>query len=372
MGEVDGRGLQLPVRVRAEGVCAPRYRPGARQLPPDATGVRAVRLASNELAFGPLPGVLEALRDRDAVVRYPDSSATAVRDRLADHLGTVVARIAVGNGSVGLVEQIIRLTVGHGDELVMGSPSFNAYATLARAAGATPVGVPLTGAALDLEAMARAVTERTRVVFVCTPNNPTGGVVGAAAVKEFLTQVPPDLLVVVDEAYREFVEDPDAVDGLDLAAEHDNVLSLRTFSKAYGLAGLRLGYCVGHPAIVEALNATQPPFAVNAPAQRAGVASLGCGEELAERVRSVLGERRRVRSELTRLGFDVPVSHGNFLWLPTGESTGSITSALARAGILVRPVGDLGIRATVGSPEENTLFVAALARVVLGRTPERT
>lgn len=225
--------------------------------------------------------------------------------------------------------------------------------------------VPLAGTALDLEAMARAVTGRTRVVFVCTPNNPTGGVVGAAAMKDFLARIPDDVLVVVDEAYREFVGEPDAADGLGLTARHDNVLSLRTFSKAYGLAGMRLGYCVAHPAVIAALDAVQVPFAVNAPAQRAAIASLDRVDRLTERVRAVIAERDRVRAELRGLGLDVAASQGNFLWLPAdGWSAADMTAGLARAGVLVRPFGDAGIRVTIGSPEDDDQFLTALAQLL--------
>lgn len=357
-----------PVRIRVPAGI--RYRPGTDPSALSETPPRA-RLASNELAFGPLPGVHEALAATDAISRYPDDAATWLCARLAEEHGVETAAVTVGNGSVTLIQQVVLATCGPRDEIVVGMPSFQAYTTLAATTGARVVGVPLDGVGLDLPAMADAVTEGTGAVFVCTPNNPTGGIVRADALEAFLERIPDDVLVVVDEAYREFIDDPAAADGAAALALHDNVLVLRTFSKAYGLAGMRIGYAVGHPAVVAAVQAFRAPFAVSAPAQTAALVSLDRSEELARRVELVRGERSRVARTLRGSGCNVPASQGNFLWLPTGQRTAELTAALARMGVLVRGIAEAGIRVTVGTPTENDAFLNAYTRILAqpsGRT----
>lgn len=357
-----------PVRIRV--LAGLRYRPGTDPSALSDAPPRA-RLASNELAFGPLPGVREALAATDAISRYPDDSATWLRARLAEEHGVEHAAVTVGNGSVTLIQQVVLATCGPRDEILVGAPSFQAYTTLAATTGARVVSVPLDGVGLDLPGMANAVGESTRAVFVCTPNNPTGGIVTADALEAFLERIPDDVLVVVDEAYREFVDDPAAADGEAALARHDNVLVLRTFSKAYGLAGMRIGYAVGHPAVVAAVQAFRVPFAVSAPAQTAALVSLDRREELARRVELVRSERSRVARRLRSGGCDVPASQGNFLWLPTGQRTAELTAALARMGVLVRGIAEAGIRVTMGTPTENDAFLDAFSRVLTqssGRT----
>ena len=356
--------LEMPVRIRDIADREYAYVFGPRTAEPGAC-VEVARLSSNETAFGPLPGVLNAAAVADAVTRYPDAQASALRARIAREVGVGDECLAVGSGSVGLVDQIVRLTVGPDDEVLVGVPTFPAYATLTAALGGRVVGVPLDGTRLDLSAMANSVTDRTRVVFICSPNNPTGGSVSHRATAAFLEQAPDDLLIVIDEAYHEFVADPDAVDGRALQAEHDNVLVLRTFSKAYGLAGMRVGYCVGHPSLIAALQSLQTPFAVNAPAQLAAIASLDSPDQLAERVAFVASERSRVEARLRELGFPVEESDGNFVWLPVGVRTPSLAASLARSHVLVRPIGDWGIRVTIGAREENDLFLAAIEEAAL-------
>lgn len=357
----------LPVLAeRASALLAtlPRYTPGMRPVTDWDGAGPVVRLASNEMAFEPLPGVLEALQSPEAIIRYPDNTATAVRERIAQHLGVDKPWVTVGNGSVGIVRQMVDLVVGDGDEILMGAPSFDAYASVAHIAGARTVRVPLSVASLDLGAMLRKVGDRTRIVFVCTPNNPTGGVVTHKALTQFLKALPDHVLAVIDEAYFEFVDDPEAADGVRFAREYENVICLRTFSKAYGLAGLRLGYCVAHPSLIEALLAVQPAFAVNAVAQRAAAVSLDQNEHMADRVTAVRAERARLREQLVDLGIPVPPSQGNFLWLPVGTLAATLVSELATAGILVRAYGDVGVRVTIGTPEENDLFLAVLTRLI--------
>lgn len=356
--------MDLPIRLNDLGLAAPRYPFKPTATLSDSDGMLA-RLGSNESAFAPLPGVLEALATPDGATRYPDPRSTGLRERIAFHFDVDPARIAVGPGSVALIDHLIRLAVRPGDEVVMAQPSFPAYRTLSQLAGGRVVAVPVAGTAVDLEAMAQAVTDRTRVVFVCTPNNPTGGSVTVEDVLGLLAHVRDDLLVVVDEAYRDFAPDEFTAGSTASYRPHRNVVVLRTFSKAYGLAGLRVGYCVGDPAVAELLQSTQVPFAVSAPAQAAASVSLDCDEELNERIAQTVAERSRVHSALREIGMPTAVSHGNFLWLPTGSHTARINDALASHGVEVRPIGDLGLRVTVGSARENDMFLGAIASAAI-------
>ena len=235
--------------------------------------------------------------------------------------------------------------------------SFEAYPTLVALSGADPVTVPLRGEAHDLAAMAAAVTSRTRVIFVCNPNNPTGTVVHARTGR-FLDQVPADCLVVLDEAYAEYVRDPDVPDGLPLYREHPNLAVLRTFSKAYGLAGLRVGFLVAQPPVAEAVRKTMLPFTVNAVAQAAAIASLAAEAELLERVDPVVKERSRVRDELPAQGWTVPPTEANFVWLRLGPDTGDFAAAGEQAGVSIRPFGGEGARISIGDHEANDAFLA--------------
>jgi histidinol-phosphate aminotransferase len=224
------------------------------------------------------------------------------------------------------------------------------------------VQVPLAQHVHDLEAMAASISGKTRVVFVCNPNNPTGTAVGRDALLRFLRSVPEDVIVALDEAYREFVRDPDVPDGLSLLDEHPNLVVLRTFSKAYGLAGLRVGYAISaDPAIAAALRQTQVPFAVTSVAQAAALASLDgpAEKELLARVDDIVTERTRVRSELLRIGYEIPPSEANFVWFPLGERTVEWAAGCEQRGVIVRPFAGSGARVTVGSREENDRFLDA-------------
>ncbi len=291
-----------PVRLRGVIDALPAYTPGR---PAARRGMTAYKISSNENPFPPLPSVLDVLRSAaETVNRYPDMAVTALTDALAERLDVPAARIATGPGSVGVLGQLVAATCDPGDEVVFGWPSFEAYPVLAQQLGAAMVQVPLVDERYDLDAMADAITDRTRMVFVCNPNNPTGTIVGAAA-ERFLERVPGDLLVVFDEAYREFVTAPDYPDGLELLADHANVAVLRTFSKAYGLAALRVGYAVAHEPVAAALRKAAIPFGVNALAQEAAVASLAAADELEVRVeengrRARAGRRGAARAGLGR------------------------------------------------------------------------
>ncbi len=335
------------MRIRPEIAALPAYKQGKQ------AGADAFKLSSNENPFDPLPSVVEVLRETTGVNRYPDASSPRLRQRLADRFGVTPEGVHVAAGSVSILFQLAQATSAAGDEIVFAWRSFEAYPGLAVVAGATAVPVPLTADGRhDLPAMAAAVTERTRMVIVCSPNNPTGPVVTQADFDAFLDAVPADVLVVLDEAYIEFVTDPDAVDGRRVvAAGRDNVVVLRTFSKAYGLAGLRVGYAIGHPRILDAARSTGIPLSVTAAAEVGALASLDAEEELLERV-NVLAERRdRLAARLRDAGWDVPQAQGNFVWLPAGDRTLEVAAAFEAASLIVRPFAGDGIRISVGEEE---------------------
>jgi histidinol-phosphate aminotransferase len=332
------------------------YRPGKVALSPDG---RSFKLSSNESPYGPLPSVVEAITEAARRVnRYPDNGCVELTDRLAARYGVPADRVAVGCGSVGVTQTLLEAVAEPGTEIVYAWRSFEAYPLLVNLSGAAPVQVPLAAETHDLAALADAITERTRLIFVCNPNNPTGTVVRRAELTAFLDRVPDDCLVVLDEAYREYVRDEDVPDGLAGYGDRPNVAVLRTFSKAYGLAGLRVGYLIGHPAVAEAVRKAYLPFSVNSIAQAAAIASLAAEDELLERVEITVKERDRVRGELLAQGWTVPPTEANFVWLRLGEDTMAFSAACDAAGVSVRPFAGEGVRISVGSPEENDALLA--------------
>ena len=341
-----------------------RTRADLDQLPPYVAGRTipgSIKLASNEVSEGPLPSAVEAINRAAAEVhRYPDMGVGRLTGELAERLDVPSARIAVGCGSVALCQQLVQAMCTPDDEVVFPWRSFEAYPIVTQVAGAQAARVPLTaGHALDLDALLAAITPKTRLVFVCTPNNPTGTLLRRAEVEAFLDRVPEDVLVALDEAYFEFVTDPDAPNGVDIAAERDNVVALRTFSKAYGLAGLRVGYAVGPQRVVEALRKVCIPFSVNAVAQAAAIASLDAPDELRKRCANVASERERVHRELVGIGYDVPETQANFVWLPLGERTDEFNEHCLGNKVVVRAFAGDGARVTIGLPEENDAFLSA-------------
>lgn len=348
-------------RIRAEIAALPPYRQGKQ------AGPEAFKLSSNENPFEPLPSVLEALQATTPVNRYPDASAAALRARLGERFGVEPDAVHVAAGSVSILHQLVLGTSSVGDEVVYAWRSFEAYPSLPLVAGATGVQVPLaSGARHDLDAMADAVTDRTRVVIVCTPNNPTGPIVTSAEFAAFVDRVPRDVLIILDEAYAEFVTAPDAVDGLAerLFERHPNVVVLRTFSKAYGLAGLRVGYAIGHPRVLDAARTTGIPLSVTSAAERAAIASLDAEAELRERVSVIVERRTRLVGGLRAQGWQVPDSQANFVWLPAGERTVEVAAAFDAADLIVRPFPGDGIRISVGE-EESIDRVLAVAESLL-------
>ncbi len=346
----------MTAQLRAALDALPAYTPG-RTVP------GAIKLASNEMPFPPLDSVVRAIAEAAAGInRYPDNGAGALTAKLADRFGVDPGQIAVGCGSVALCQQLVEATCVPGDEVLYPWRSFEAYPIITAVVGATSVHVPLRDEALDLPALADAITDRTRLIFVCSPNNPTGTVVDRAALDDFLARVPARVLVVLDEAYREFADDPSTVDGITYARGRENVLVLRTLSKAYGLAGLRVGFAVGAPDIAATLRKIGIPFAVNALAQAAAIASLDAEEELLARCRQIVAERTRVRDALLSAGFAVPESQANFVWLPLRERAGAFAAHCEQAKVIVRPFTSAdngGVRVSIGTTEQNDAFLAA-------------
>ncbi|WP_082619622.1 MULTISPECIES: histidinol-phosphate transaminase [unclassified Terrabacter] len=350
------------VRLRDVLAQMPDYKPGKPASAP--AGVTAYKLSSNENPYGPLPSVLAAIDDAAATVnRYPDMAVTALTERLAKALDVPAECIATGTGSVAVLAQIVNAACDAGDEVVFAWRSFEAYPIVTQLAGAKPVMVGLDERARHrLDAMFSAITDRTRVVLVCTPNNPTGPCVHQAELEAFLDKVPSDVIVVVDEAYVEFVRDPDAVRGLETWRHRPNVVVLRTFSKAYGLAGLRVGYAVAHPPVAAALRKTATPFGVNSVAQVAAIASLDAFDELNARVESLVAERDRVVRALGDQGWKLPQSDANFVWFPLGADSTAFSQACAEAGLTVRQYGDDGVRVTIGEVDANSRLIEVAER----------
>ncbi len=357
-----------PVRVRAALDAVPAYAPG--RPPQLRDGLVAYKLSSNENPYPPLPAVVEVVAAAATRMnRYPDMMSSALTAAVAEHLGVSADHVVAGTGSVGVLSQIVAATSGVGDEVVHPWRSFEAYPIVVQVSGATGVPVPLAADGRhDLRAMAAAVTERTRLVLVCTPNNPTGPAVHADELDELLAAVPPDVVVVIDEAYTEFVRDPDAPDALALHRAHPNVVVLRTFSKAYGLAGLRVGYAVAHPPVAAALRKTAVPFGVSVVAQDAALASLAAADELAERVEALVVQRTRVLDGLRAQGWLLPESQANFVYFPVGAATPALAARFEDAGLSVRPYGVDGVRVTIGESAANDrlLEVAASALDLAG------
>jgi len=326
----------------------------------------AVKLASNEAPFPPPASVRRAIADAAlSVHRYPDDGATALRERLAARAGLDADQVVLGAGSLALCQQALLATVDPGDEVVWCWPSFEAYPILARHADAQICAVPLRDDRYDLDAIFDAIGARTRLVVICNPNNPTGTIVRRDELGDLLTRVSSDLLVVIDEAYHEFVTAPDSPDGLELVRAHPNVLVLRTFSKAYALAGLRVGYGFAQPEVTSALRCTRHPFGVNAVAQAAALAALDAEAELRAAIDHVIAERGRVTQVCRdRLDVAVPDSEANFVWLPLGDRADAVAHACEQRGVVLRAFGGFGVRATIGTQAENDRMLEALAATI--------
>ena len=333
--------------VRADISEIPSYVPGKRLAD-------ALKLSSNEVAHPPLPAAVAAMAEAAAAAnRYPDMGATDLIHAIAKHLKLRPEQVAVGCGSSALCQQLVQITCKTGDEVVFPWRSFEAYPIFARVAGATPRPVPLTADhRVDLPALAAAITPATRLVFVCNPNNPTGTTITKREFEEFMAVVPPTTLVALDEAYFEFVRTQNTPMGTEVVVKHENVVALRTFSKAYGLAGVRVGYAFGNPAIIAALNKVAIPFGVSAVAQAGAIASLAGAAQLLERTNETVSERDRVARAIGAIP-----SEANFVWLPT-ETAATLAQQLADQGVIVRAFPE-GVRITVTDHAEANRFLAA-------------
>ena len=353
-------------RPRAVVDGLPQYKPGksAAQAEEEHQIVEAIKLASNEISYGPLPSVASAIADHIvSATRYPDHRGLELRDALATRLGVDLDQVTVGCGSVGLLQQLFLAYVDAGDEVVYPWRSFEVHPVFSAIADASAVTVPLDGQQFDLDAVADAVTPATKLVILSTPNNPTGTVCTTAEILALLERVPSDVVVVIDEAYREFVTDPTVEDPIaTILPRYANAVVFRTFSKAYGLANLRVGYAIGHPDVIGALDKVALPFLVNGLAQVAALASLTdeAAGELAARVDEVIAERERVADALEAAGWAVTRGQANFVWMPVGPDAVPLCQRLEAAGVVTRPFEGEGIRVTIGSPAENDRFLAAI------------
>lgn len=337
---------ECTVRIRPHVQALPRYIPGQ-------TKPGAIKLSSNENPYPPADSIIDEVSSAAALVnRYPDLMAAPVKTALSAHLGIPDTQICIGAGSSAVLLAAL-MTVGTpGAEVIFPWRSFESYPIAVPAAGATPIPVPLTDTwEHDLPAMHAAITADTSAIILCSPNNPTGTALPLSRIDDFLNSVPPHILVLVDEAYIEFSTRTEVRSALPLIERHPNLLVLRTFSKAYGLAGMRVGYGMGHQDLIAAIQAVSIPFGVSGPAQSAAVAVLSEQDQIAASVQSITNERARMREALRAMGWNVPESQANFLWLP--DAPRALFQYCQEGGILVRPFPE-GIRLTVGTPEENT------------------
>lgn len=344
-----------PIRVRGVLDSLAAYSPG-KGRPGTVT-----KLSSNENPNPPLPEVIEAAaRALADANRYPDMLATELTQALADIHGVDPAGVTVGNGSCSLIAHLLQVVAGEGDEVVMPWRSFEAYPILVSVAGATSVQVPLTSTfEHDPEALVDAVTDRTRAVLLCTPNNPTGTRLSRDAFTFIMENVPGDVLVLLDEAYYDFDDSPERLEGFQLVETYPNLIAARTFSKAYGLAGLRVGFAVSSPFVAEAIRKTTTPFSVNAAAQAAAIEALAHRDVIAAQVETLVAERQRVWREARALGFEVPESSANFLWFPGVWPAKTIMSACEGHNVIVRGFPD-GVRVSIGATDDNDRFLTVL------------
>ena len=355
------------VRPAVKGLAAYRPGKGAAQAEEEHGISDAIKLASNENPYAPVPAVSDAIKLAiDGVNRYGDHRATDLRAALAGWLGVEQEQVGVGCGSVGLLQQLCLTYLDPGDEVVYPWLSFEAYPVNVKMMSAVPVSPPLVDHAFDMEAVAAAVTERTKLVMLATPNNPTGTVISTDQINTLLESIPNNVVVLIDEAYREF-SDPALGDPVtDVLPHHRNVIITRTFSKAYGMAGLRTGYAISDPEIISELDKVLLAFAVNSAAQAGAMAALGALDEIQVNIDRIKQERTRVVAALTDAGWNLPPAYANFVYLATGEQTDEVGLGLERRGVVVRPFSGDGLRITIGSEAENDRFLATLAEVTGG------
>ena len=328
--------------------------------------IHAVKLASNENPLGPSPKAMEAARRALGDANwYPDGGSKRLREVLAARFGVRPEEIFTGLGSSEIIDLASRVLLRPGLEGITSEGSFALFSIAIRASGGKLILTPQKEFAFDLEAIARAVTPQTRIIYIANPNNPTGTAFGAAEFGAFLKKVPGDVLIVLDEAYREYADRKDLPDAMNLFREYNNILTLRTFSKVYGLAGLRIGYGIGHPTLVAEMNKLRTPFNVTSVGQAAALAALDDEEHVRKSVEINRVERKRLFDGLKKIGLAPVPSETNFLFVPIGPRAKALCDGLLHEGVIIRPLAWMGfpeaIRISVGSPAENTKLLGALA-----------
>jgi len=350
-------GQSQPARLRS-------LQDAAADLPPLPPANRRYQLGLNENPYPPPPELVTAAFEAlMASNRYPEPAGTRLRTALAELLGVDPDRITAGAGLVALCRSLVQALVDVDDEVVFPWPSFDDYLIDTILHDARPVPVPFRGTDVDLHAVLDRISPRTRLVLLASPNNPTGAVLAHDELDRFLGAVPPGVVVAIDEAYAEFATLPGRADGLELLRGHPGLVVLRTFSKAYGLAGLRVGYAVSDATTAARLQHVLAPFGVSRPAEAAAVAALEHRDSIMRRAREIITERDRVARRLAEMGWPVARSQANFLWLPLRESAADVAAQLARHDIAVRPYLGLGIRVTVGLRAESDVLLSAMARI---------
>ncbi len=326
----------------------------------------SVKLASNENPAGPSPLAVEVLRNNlDDLNRYPDGSCYYLRNALSEKLHLNPDNLIFGNGSNEIIELAVRTFMGPGNEAIMAHPSFVVYSTIVQAAGGRNVIVPLKDHCHDLDEMASKITDSTRIIFIANPNNPTGTINTKTEFDSFMEKVPDGVLVVVDEAYYEYVMSPDYADSMKYLEQRRDILILRTFSKVYGLAGLRIGYGISQSAINTEMNKIRQPFNINSLAQKAAIAALSDKGHLEKTVEINEEGKKYLYKELTELKLGYIKTEANFIFIPLEKiDAAGLNNSLLKEGIIVRPMGPSAVRITIGLPDENKKLIAALRKII--------
>jgi len=338
--------------------------------------IHAVKLASNENPLGPSPKAMAAARAALGEANwYPDGGSKRLREVLAERFGVRPEEVFVGLGSSEIIDLASRVLLRPGLTGITSEGTFALYPIAIRASGGKLAQTPMRNYTFDLEAMAAAVTPETRIIYIANPNNPTGTAFGAAEFAAFMKKVPGDVLVVLDEAYTEYAERRDLPNAMEIFRKYNNLLTLKTFSKVYGLAGLRIGHGIGHPTLVAEMNKLRTPFNVTSVGQAAALAALDDAEHVRRSVTMNRAERTRLMEELGKSGLRAVASETNFLFVPvTGMDAKALCDELLKEGVIVRPMGWMGfpnaIRISVGNEEENSRLLAAVGKVMAGRRPE--
>ncbi len=354
-------------RPRTAVSLMPSYKPGkdAKQTEAELGITGVIKLASNENPMEPIPEILAAITDViSGINRYADHRATEMRQVIADWVGLPFSNVTVGAGSSAILHRLVSAYVDPGDEVLYPWRSFEIYPIYTELFAGSPVTVPLIDETVDLNGLIDAITEKTKLIMIANPNNPTGTVLSTAELAEFCAMVPERVIVVLDEAYFEFVEPSFGNTVADILPRFRNVIVTRTFSKAQGLAGLRVGYAMGDPEIIGAIDKTQMPFAVNMASQAAAIAAVNNHDKILTRVEGIVSERARVLAEVRGWGVDVPDSQANFIYLPLGDRSGEVFAAMEREGVVTRMFEATGVRITVSSPEQNDRMLAALKKAL--------